>query len=86
MDTAPLFLDEALQLGVKAVVGAPYPPMTSQERFTLEDCAAGLCLSLSSLAWAWHQGRKGNDDGWRRIRRRLLSKPVAAIFGGNPTG
>lgn len=52
----------------------PYlPPLTVSEKAVIERLAEGLCLSVSSLAWAYHDN---DPEKWKRLRRRLMALPV----------
>jgi hypothetical protein len=58
---------------------APYPPMTQSEEIVLRAVAKGMCLSLSSLAWAWYEGKTGDGKEWQRLRERMRCAPVQLV-------
>lgn len=77
--TGDLYLDERLSDDLWIKGRAAYPDLTFETHGVLVTIAAALCVSQSSLMWAYADGLKGDDSGWKRLRERLLSKPVKMI-------
>lgn len=81
--TNRLYLDEAQELGFDLVKDRGYPKLDDAEKAILGNVAQGLCVSFAALAWAYDDAARGDDSGWKRLRERLLSRPVRVIKDGN---
>lgn len=73
------FLDEKIARGENTWPDASYPPLTAEEKRVLKVVAEGICVSQYAIQWAYYEGLRGDDKGWKRIREKLLSKPVKLI-------
>lgn len=78
MKTKPLYLDERQAAGM--VLDEPerdYPRLLPLERRVCDIVAENLFLSKSSVQWAAFDSlTKGDDSGWKKIREKLMGRPV----------
>ena len=76
--TQPLDLDFCQREDLPRIpYEAPYPPLNKAERTVLDTVAEGLCISKSSLYWAYYDPQLG--ERWKRLRQRLLSPKVSVV-------
>lgn len=75
--TNPLFLDERQAAGMAIdTERAPYPTLKTEEHVVLRVVSQQLFLSHSSVEWAYFNSKSGDNSGWKKIRERLMGKPV----------
>ena len=80
-----LFLDEAQREGVERESDRPdYPPLSSEEMRVLKGVAAGLYLSLSSVAWAFYNQSRGQKDAFRKVLEILSAGRLKPLTRANP--
>lgn len=77
--TKELFLDERLSDDLWVKGRAAYPHLTPEQHLILKEVAEQLCVSQAKLEWAFYDGAHGDDSGWKRLRKRLMSPPVKMI-------
>ena len=80
MKTQRLELTEAQAMDFQMVKERGYPKeLSASTEAVLQEVAVGLCISKQSLMWAYADGLCDDDSGWKRLREKLLSKPVKLV-------
>jgi hypothetical protein len=56
-----------------------YPPLSIEARQVCKIIATNLFITDASLQWALWEAMRGGSEGFRKIREKLLSKPVGIM-------
>jgi hypothetical protein len=56
-----------------------YPELSAEERRVLKVVARIICCSQARIQWSYYDYMRGDDRRAKKLRERLMSKPVRAI-------